>query len=478
MKLFRFQPSFACGLTLTLALTATASAQTTWYVDDDGPGDPFPGVSVFGNPTFSDPAENGSTAHPYDDLYKAINAAVSGDEVVVLPSNVVGAYFLSSTLDFQGKAITVRSQGGAAVTVLDGTSNAAMVGVSFDDGEPAGTLFEGFTLRNFDNGSASSEVGGAMEIRNSSPTIRNCWFENNHAYSGGGLYVLNSNSLIEDCQFVLNDAVHQGGGAYTSSGRPVFSRCEFDGNTANYGGAFLSRTASGTKVFVQDCLFRNNSSNVGYAGGLAKFDSGDIDVVRSTFLGNVATMEGGGVHLSGGTNLVADCVFNANTSLDNRGGGVNVSTTGVHNVRGSTFHGNMGGGISENGSANLTVRNSIVWSNTPYEVDSSVSVSYCNVLGGYAGPNLDVDPLFADSDGQDNIPGTSDDDLSLYYLSPCIDAGDTTALPAGYPVDRKGNPRAVDILENADTGIAQVGQTTDIGAYEFQAPGRVQRVRR
>ena len=127
---------------LALSLAPLAAAQTTHFVDDDGPGDPFPGFSDPLNPAFSDPLEDGSAAHPFDDLWKAVDAALPGDEVVVLPSNVVGAYFFSDTLDIQGKAITLRSQAGPGITVLDGTSMPGGPGILMNSGEGAGTVVQ------------------------------------------------------------------------------------------------------------------------------------------------------------------------------------------------------------------------------------------------------------------------------------------------------------------------------------------------
>jgi len=48
--------ALAVLLASILLVTATANAQTTWYVDDDAPNDPGPG-----DPTVSDPLEDGST---------------------------------------------------------------------------------------------------------------------------------------------------------------------------------------------------------------------------------------------------------------------------------------------------------------------------------------------------------------------------------------------------------------------------------
>ncbi len=472
MKLSISNPSAisfsSARIALSLLVSASlAGAQTTFYVDDNAPGDPVHGISDPSNNTFSDPLEDGSPAHPFDDLWKGVAAASAGDEVVVLPSDHFGSYFLAETLDLAGKEITVRSQAGPAFTVLDGTSMPGQPGVLADSGETAGTVFEGFRLQNFDRGSSSNDLGGAMEIANGTPTIRACWFENNHAYRGAALYVSNSSSRIEDCRFVGNASVHQGGAVFTDTGAPTFSRCYFEGNTANFGGAFTSFTASATPVSVEDCLFYGNSSLVGYGGALSSHFTGSITIARSRFLANIAATTGGGAFVQRG--LVHDCTFNSNVSSDNEGA-LRAGATGTVTVQSSTFFGNIGGACYETTGGDLRVRNSISWNNTPFEIGSNVDVQNCDVLGGFPGANIDVDPLFNDPQGADSILGTLDDDLSLFEGSPCIDAGDTTQLLPGYPRDLIGNPRAVDFPDTPDTGTALVGHTIDLGAYEYPAP--------
>ena len=50
---------------------------------------------------------------PGDSIQDAIDIALAGDEIVVAP----GTYF--ENIDLLGKAVTVRSSGGAAVTTID-----------------------------------------------------------------------------------------------------------------------------------------------------------------------------------------------------------------------------------------------------------------------------------------------------------------------------------------------------------------------
>ena len=85
-------------------------------------------------------------------------------------------------------------------------------------------------------------------------------------------------------------------------------------------------------------------------------------------------------------------------------------------------------------------------------------MTYSNVYGGWPGEgNIDTNPLFVDTDGEDNIFGTEDDDLRLLQNSLCIDAGDNSAITQSVVTDLGGNPRIVN-------------ETVDMGAYEFRLP--------
>ncbi len=453
-----------------------AAAQTTWFVDDDAPNDPGKGT-----PASSDPLENGSSAHPFDALSEAIAAAASGDTILVRPSNPEHTglhYHEFSTVDLSGpgaaKILTIQSTNGPAVTVFQGLSGSPFDVELFraDSGETPAFVFQGFTLRGANNGSSSSDIGGALKCVNSSPTIRDCRFESNHAYVGGGIYLSGSNSLVEDCTFSANSAVHQGGAVYTDNSSPTVSRCFFVGNSANFGGAWLTRTISSGAPRVLDCTFLQNEALTGYGGAMAKFDGGTITVERTRFVSNGAATDGGGLLVSG-SGQVWDCTFHSNSAV--RGGGLFFGAGGgTKTAFNSTLTNNSGGGVVEDsGVIAGELRNCIVWGNLGVQVGSNVSVQHCDVMGGYGGTgNLDVDPLFVNPLGLDGIPGTLDDDLSLMRESPCIDAGNTLVLTTrsphvDYPLDLAGNPRASDSVFAVDTGIAVVGLTVDLGAFEL-----------
>jgi hypothetical protein len=75
-------------------------------------------------------------------------------------------------------------------------------------------------------------------------------------------------------------------------------------------------------------------------------------------------------------------------------------------------------------STSVTVRNNILWNNTSpnnsqvYLVGGTATVTYSDIQGGYAGSgNINVNPLFSDTAS-----------FYLMPLSPCIDAGDSSAI--------------------------------------------------
>jgi hypothetical protein len=137
-------------VTVTFGLPSAVRAQTTWYVDDDAPGDPGPG-----DPTISDPLEDGSADHPFDAIQEGIDAAVDGDTVLVLDGTYTGEG--NRNLDFAGRLITVRSENGPENCIID--CEQAGRGFKFRTGETADAVVDGLTIT---NGNVGYEAGGGV----------------------------------------------------------------------------------------------------------------------------------------------------------------------------------------------------------------------------------------------------------------------------------------------------------------------------
>jgi len=73
-------------------------------------------------------------------IQAGIDAAFDGDLVLVSP----GTYL--ENIDFLGKGITVQSEQGDDLTVIDGNQNGSVV--SFANGEPEDAVLDGFTIIN------------------------------------------------------------------------------------------------------------------------------------------------------------------------------------------------------------------------------------------------------------------------------------------------------------------------------------------
>ncbi len=388
-------------------------------------------------------ARGGTLLVPADHptIQAAINAAIPGDEIIVAP----GTYF--ETINFLGKAITLRSSDGPQVTIINGSGAGSVV--QCVNGEGPGTVLEGLTI----TGGNANEGGGMLNI-GTSPTVRNCIFENNTATDrGGGMYNSFGSPSVSDTTFRQNSSGAMGGGMFNiDSASPTIDNCLFTENTSNKGGGM--RNYLHADPIVTNSVFSYNHAG-SEGGGMDNRKNSDAVVMNCKFIGNTAD-SGGGMH-----NYVGNATEDSEEPTIVNSlfiGNIATSGAGMRNndpspiITNSTFAFNEGSGISSRNGSTPKLTNCIVWGNTggSFSGANAPEVSYSDIEGGFPGMgNLDVNPLFV------NIAGP-DGDYRLQLTSTLIDAG-TNSAPALPAIDIDGNPRIA-------------GGTVDMGAYEFGDP--------
>ncbi len=312
-------------------LGGTACAQTTWHVQANAAA---PGV--------------GTAAAPFPAIQAAIDAAVSGDDILVGP----GTYF--ERIDFLGKNVAVTSVGGSAVTVIDADFQGPVV--RFVSGEGPGARLTGFQLID-----GYSDLGSV------------------DVFPGGGIAVVDASPLIEDVRitgcFGVGGSQWTAGGIGCHGGAPVFRRCRIVGNLGGNGyfdGANGGVAGLGSAARFENCEIAGNTGGRGSydcqggyclggingAGGVLWYVSPWAPgVPPATFVGCLIT---GNI---GGSTGHAYC----NPGMGGVGGNVRlINCTIMHNVGGDGGDGQFGvPGMSGalGGAAALSIENCIIREN-------------------------------------------------------------------------------------------------------------------
>ncbi len=335
-------------------------------------------------------------------IQSGIDAAVDGDTVLVAPGTYV------ESIDFSGKAITVRSSAGPAKTIIDGRNAQAPV-VRFGSGETNNSVIAGFTIENGNSGGVS--------INFASPVVQGNLIRNNASGEGGGLSV-------------------------TGSSTARILRNVLTGNTGFSAGGAIALFAAGAVVIANNRIYKNNGGSSG--GAIWIVNEADEIIVQNLMYGNVA-LSGTEINSSipqstTGFRLINNTIVSTNANADAAvvADGFNTNVELINNViiapsneTALLCNPNFNGGPP------------VVQLN---DVLSGTGTSYGGSCTGFAGThgNISANPDFV---GKTNF--------QLQNASPAINAGTNSApdIPAR---DFASKPRIV-------------GGTIDMGAYENQS---------
>jgi serine protease len=374
----------------------------------------------------------------YSTIQLAINAATHGDTVLVAP----GVYF--ELINFGGKNITVASELGPDVTIIDGMYSGSVV--SFKSGETRAATLSGFTIRN----GQTSFSGAGVSVANSSPTIRGNVITANRGCTGVGVYSYFSSPRIEGNSITANTTwgctggwglgIYVGGDSAAEVIRNVIT----DNRGTDAFGGGIALFAAGNASVIGNIIARNGRAagapGCVWGGGMITANFVQATIVNNLIVKNEAC-SAGAFEWNGTTGIN---VFANNTIADNEA----QSYPGIYSSGIDTRH-HIYNNI-------VTARNGAAWycdnsASTPSPVLRSTDVfstegpaygGTCTDQTGITG-NISGDPRFADS---------AAGDYRLASLSPGIDAGDDSA-PGVPPTDLAANPRIA-------------GAHIDMGAYE------------
>jgi len=232
-------------------------------------------------------------------IQSAINAASNGDTVLVAPGTYV------ENINFNGKAITLTSSSGPAVTMIDGNHNGTVV--TFNHSETASSVLSGFTIQ---NGFQSGGFGAGITVSSASPTITSSVIARNHAAAAIGIYVNGGSPLITNNTISNNDQNGAGDGGLGGGGIAVSG----------------TSTAASDPQIINNTITNNSVAGGGDGGGISVFYFSSPVIRGNLIRANSAYNNGGGISFNSYNSPVAtdNLIVNNNAGGGGSGGGLYV----------------------------------------------------------------------------------------------------------------------------------------------------------
>ena len=386
-------------------------------------------------------------------LFFVLLASLLGSAVFVTPAYAAGMTVNSSADDtIAGDGFCTLREALANANGNSDTTSGDCVAGSGDDTITFAPGLSGQTIH----------LGSTLTL-SSNITIDGSALSSQITISGDGnvqVFSVSSGTVILDSLTITNGSVSDitgGGGIYNQSGTTLtITNSTLSGNT-NTGGPGGGIRNDGT-LTVTNSTFSNNVAN-GPGGGIR--NDGTLTVTNSTFSDNSAGLSGGGIRNIGAL-IVANSTFSSNIAVTGSGGGIyNPSGFISVTITNSTFSGNQagsqGGGIYFDGGT-LNYANTII--------ANSVSGGDCAGSGaiGTNTNNLVEDggcsAALSGNPGLDSLAnnGGPTQTIALISGSQTIDAGDDTTC-TNSPVSGLDQ-----------RGVARPSGACDIGAYEGSVP--------
>ncbi|MCK4657892.1 MAG: hypothetical protein KAV82_00075 [Phycisphaerae bacterium] len=376
-------------MAVVVGLGSGAAAQQVRYVDVAAPGAE---TGMSWDDAFTDLQDALAIAQPGDDIRVAEGTywpdRGTGDRAATfsLLNGVVilGGYagYGAPDPDARDVDLYVTVLSGEIGDPLDATDNSYHV-VTGSDAD-ADAVLDGFTIT---HGQADvgypDNRGGGMIIMFTSPTVTRCRFEGNRAQEGGALFIcFGAAPVFSDCVFRRNAVTANGGALFDMGGSPELIRCTFADNHADVSGGAIAAFGSGASLI--DCTFEGNSTEI--SGGGVYDNGGNLVLDGCTFRGNVqvsggtsGSPGGGGMFSKQSNPTLIGCTFINNLTSDaggafhNKDGHAELANCSILN----NLSGGSGGGLCDLGEG-LTASSCRILANTAFGYGAGV---YCADAG-------------------------------------------------------------------------------------------------
>lgn len=223
--------------------------------------------------------------------------------------------------------------------VSNKTDNTAHIMIIKTDNRPVvinGITFQG-GMAAFGADFGDEQGQGGAVLGHGRMIFEHCQFDNNTATFGGAVYIIPSDipTRFTHCTFETNYAEQFGGGIYADDpySNIIVDYCHFERNQAGKSGGGLITGSTGSQAVVANSSFFQNFANRG--GGVQCDLGGDIRIYFSEFSENEAHL-GGALRIQGGAHAKIEHSLFTNNRIEKyepqefRGGGAAHVVSGSH----------------------------------------------------------------------------------------------------------------------------------------------------
>jgi hypothetical protein len=250
-KFFKMSPSHTIALSfMTLSAVAAQAYAGTITVCPNG------------SCNFTDPVAAIAAAAPNDIIEIQAGTYMLGSTINITGAGLTGKPLLiRGAVDASGHPTTVLNAGGTKQVF-----NLIALGAT--------TSFENLVITN-----GRGDYGGAVFTYGANVVFRNCAFRSNRAtWSGGAIFLNDSDPLLIDCEFADNLASNTpatptavGGAIYVGNNTLTLTRCSFTANASNYSGGALFVTGGSNpgRVNLQSTRICGNTAPNGPQIGMS-----------------------------------------------------------------------------------------------------------------------------------------------------------------------------------------------------------------